>query len=106
MAKEKLNLVDMNDDELRSQLASAEHEYQQMKFDHADKGIANPMEIRELRRDVARILTEGRRREIAPSLSPRQSVREPSAAGCAGPAACRPVHGTHGNPAGSSLRDH
>ena len=36
-----------------------------MKFDHAARGIANPMEIRELRRDVARILTEGRRREIA-----------------------------------------
>ncbi len=65
MAKEKLNLVDMTEDELRSELASAEHQYQQMKFDHAAKGIANPMEIRELRRDVARILTEGRRREIA-----------------------------------------
>jgi len=65
MAKEKLNLVDMTDEELRSQLASAEHEYQQMKFDHAAKGIANPMEIRELRRDVARILSEGRRREVA-----------------------------------------
>lgn len=69
MAKEKLNLVDMNDDELRSQLASAEQEYQQLKFDHAAKGIANPMEIRELRRNVARILTEGRRREIA-AMSP------------------------------------
>lgn len=64
MAKEKLNLVDMSDDELRSQLASAENEYQQLKFDHAAKGIANPMEIRELRRNVARILTEGRRREL------------------------------------------
>lgn len=64
MAKEKLNLVDMTDEELRSQLASAEQEYQQLKFDHAAKGIANPMEIRELRRNVARILTEGRRREI------------------------------------------
>ena len=65
MAKEKLNLVDMTDDELRSEHASAEREYQQMKFDHAAKGIANPMEIRVMRRDVARILTEGRRREIA-----------------------------------------
>jgi large subunit ribosomal protein L29 len=71
MAKEKLNLVDMTDDELRSQLAGAEHEYQQMKFDHAAKGIANPMEIRELRRNVARILTEGRRREIA-AMSPEE----------------------------------
>ena len=65
MAKEKLNLVDMSDDQLREQLASAEREYQQIKFDHAARGIGNPMEIRELRREVARILTEGRRREIA-----------------------------------------
>ena len=64
MAKEKLNLLDMTEDELRSELASAENSFQQMKFDHAARGIANPMEIRELRRDVARILTEGRRREI------------------------------------------
>lgn len=59
----------MTDDELRSQLASSEREYQQLKFDHAAKGIANPMEIRELRRNIARILTEGRRREIA-AMSP------------------------------------
>lgn len=65
MAKEKLNLVDMSDDQLREQLATAEREYQQIKFDHAARGIGNPMEIRELRREVARILTEGRRREIA-----------------------------------------
>lgn len=71
MAKEKLSLVDMTDEALRSQLASAELEYQQMKFDHAAKGIANPMEIRELRRNVARILTEGRRREIA-AMSPEE----------------------------------
>ena len=69
MAKENLNLVDMTEDELRNELASAEQAYQQMKFDHAAKGIGNPMEIRELRRNVARILTEGRRREIA-AMSP------------------------------------
>lgn len=73
MAKEKLNLVDMTDEELRSQLASAEQEYQQLKFDHAAKGIANPMEIRELRRNVARILTEGRRREVE-SMGPEQTA--------------------------------
>ena len=75
MAKEKLNLVDMTDDELRSQLASAEQEYQQLKFDHAAKGIANPMEIRELRRNVARILTEGRRREIEAMTSAELAMR-------------------------------
>jgi len=71
MAKEILNLVDMTETELSSQLASAEQEYQQMKFDHAARGIANPMEIRELRRSVARILTEGRRREIV-AMTPEE----------------------------------
>lgn len=71
MAKEKLNLVDMTEDELRSELASAEQAYQQMKFDHAAKGIGNPMEIRELRRNVARILSEGRRREVA-AMTPEE----------------------------------
>lgn len=65
----------MTDDELRSQLASAEQEYQQLKFDHAAKGIANPMEIRELRRNVARILTEGRRREIEAMTSAELAMR-------------------------------
>ena len=49
-----------------------EREYQQMKFDHAAKGIANPMEPRELRRrDIARIHTEVRNRELA-EMSPDQ----------------------------------
>ena len=65
MAKEKLNVAEMTDADLQSKLASLEHEYQQMKFDHAVKGIGNPMEIRELRRNIARILTEGRKRELA-----------------------------------------
>ncbi len=71
MAKEKLNVAEMTDAELKSQLASLEHEYQQMKFDHAVKGLANPMEIREMRRNIARILTEGRSRELA-AMTPEQ----------------------------------
>lgn len=59
----------MTDADLQAQLASMEHEYQQMKFDHAVKGLANPMELRELRRNIARILTEGRKRELA-AMSP------------------------------------
>lgn len=71
MAKEKLNVAEMTDADLKSQLASLEHEYQQMKFDHAVKGLANPMEIREMRRNIARILTEGRSRELA-AMTPEE----------------------------------
>jgi large subunit ribosomal protein L29 len=71
MAKEKLNIAEMTDADLRSELASLEHEYQQMKFDHTVKGLPNPMELRELRRNIARILTEGRSRELA-AMTPEQ----------------------------------
>jgi large subunit ribosomal protein L29 len=71
MAKEKLNVAEMTAAELKSQLASLEHEYQQMKFDHAVKGLANPMELREVRRNIARVLTEGRSRELA-AMTPEQ----------------------------------
>jgi large subunit ribosomal protein L29 len=65
MAKEKLELADKTVADLQAELASLENEYQQMKFDHAVKGIANPMELREVRRNIARILTENRQRELA-----------------------------------------
>ncbi len=71
MAKEKLELADMTVADLQAELASMETEYQQMKFDHAVKGIANPMELREIRRNIARIVTEGRKREIA-VMTPEQ----------------------------------
>jgi large subunit ribosomal protein L29 len=71
MAKEKLELADMTVADLQAELASLENEYQQMKFDHAVKGLGNPLELRELRREIARILTEGRSRELA-AMTPDQ----------------------------------
>jgi large subunit ribosomal protein L29 len=71
MAKEKLDLAAMSEADLVSTLGSLENEYQQMKFDHAVKGLSNPMELRELRRDIARVHTEARQREIA-AMTPDQ----------------------------------
>ncbi|MCA0236250.1 MAG: 50S ribosomal protein L29 [Bacteroidetes bacterium] len=71
MAKEKLELADMTVADLQAELASLENEYQQMKFDHAVRGIANPMELRDVRRNIARILTESRKRELA-VMTPEQ----------------------------------
>ena len=71
MAKEKFAPAELNDEQLRSELQSRDREYQQMKFDHAAKGIANPMELRDLRRDIARIYTEVRKRELA-AMTPEQ----------------------------------
>ena len=65
MTQEKQDFVAMPDAELSATLTSLEHEYQQLKFDHAVKGLGNPMEIRELRRDIARVYTEARARQLA-----------------------------------------
>jgi large subunit ribosomal protein L29 len=65
MAKEKLALDGASIEDLRTQLGSMENELIQMKFDHAVKGLANPMELRYIRRDVARVQTEIRKRELA-----------------------------------------
>lgn len=54
-----------SDDDLGVELASAQKEYQQMRFDNYARGVASPAQIKELRRDIARIKTEQRRRELA-----------------------------------------
>ena len=71
MAKEKFAPAELSDEQLAQELQSREREHQQMKFDHAAKGIANPMELRDMRRDIARIYTEIRGRELA-TYTPEQ----------------------------------
>lgn len=71
MAKEKLQTAGKEINELLAEMAGLETEYQQMKFDHAVKGLGNPMEIREMRRNIARIQTELRQRELS-AFSPEQ----------------------------------
>jgi large subunit ribosomal protein L29 len=71
MAKEKINFAEMADADLVSNHASMSTEYAQLKFDHTIKGMANPMELRDIRRNIARVNTEMRRREMA-TLTPEQ----------------------------------
>jgi large subunit ribosomal protein L29 len=51
-----------------------------MQFDHAVKGLDNPLTLREMRRDIARLKTEARRRELAQltpeELAKRSKIRE------------------------------
>jgi large subunit ribosomal protein L29 len=71
MAKEILHLDTMEVPDLLGQITSMENEYQQMKFDHAVRGLANPLELRNLRRKIARFHTEIRQRELA-AMSPEE----------------------------------
>ncbi|TXB61939.1 50S ribosomal protein L29 [Phaeodactylibacter luteus] len=63
--KKYLELQDYAEADLKSELASTEAQYQKLKFDHAIRGLDNPLVLREVRRDIARLRTEVRRRELA-----------------------------------------
>ncbi|MCB0629846.1 MAG: 50S ribosomal protein L29 [Saprospiraceae bacterium] len=63
--KKYLELQDFSDADLKSELEATEVQFQKLKFDHAVKGLDNPLTIREVRRDIARLQTEIRRRELA-----------------------------------------
>ena len=63
--KKYLELQDYSDADLSSELESTEAQYQKLKFDHAIRGLDNPLVLREVRRDIARLKSELRRRELA-----------------------------------------
>lgn len=50
---------------LYSRVDQLEAEYQSLRLDQVTKGLENPMEIRTLRRNIARVKTEISNRELA-----------------------------------------
>ena len=79
-SKKYLELQDFSDEDLVAELEATEVEYQKMKFDHAVKGLDNPLTLRVMRRDIARLKTEARRRELAQmppeELAKRSKIRD------------------------------
>jgi large subunit ribosomal protein L29 len=79
-SKKYLELQELSDAELVEELKGAESDYNKARFDHSIKGLDNPLELREMRRDIARIHTEARRRELAQAspeeLANRSKIRE------------------------------
>lgn len=75
MASNKFTeLKGFSDAELVSELENIERDYHKMQFDHASKGLENPLTLRETRRDIARVKTEIRRRELE-QASPAQIAK-------------------------------
>ena len=64
-SKKYLELQEFSDSDLVSELEQTQFQYQKLKFDHAIKGLDSPLILREVRRDIARLKTEIRRREVA-----------------------------------------
>ena len=70
-SKKYLELMDYSDEELKNELDQIENAYAKLKFDHAVKGLDNPISLMDVRRDIARMKTEVRRREVS-TMSPEQ----------------------------------
>jgi len=77
--KKYIELQELSDDDIANELKEIQEQYAKLKFDHAVKGLENPLLIREIRRDVARINAEIRRRELASmsedDLAKRDKIR-------------------------------
>ena len=72
MATEKFKAASAySDADLLNHLSETEIAFKKLKMDHAIKGLENPLMIREVRRDVARLKTEVRRRELT-AMTPEQ----------------------------------
>ena len=65
--KKYLELLDFSVEDLQTELKETKSQYQSLKFDHTLKGLDNPLQLRAIRRDVARLNTELTRRELAAS---------------------------------------
>ena len=74
MAKNYIELGEMSDGDLQTELKQINAQYQKLRFDHTIKGLDNPINIRNTKRDIARIKTEIRRRELA-TMTPEQTAK-------------------------------
>ncbi len=62
--KKYLELQEFNDADLLTELKETEAQLHKLKFDHAIKGLDNPLLLKDIRRDIARLNTEVRHREL------------------------------------------
>ncbi len=77
--KKYIELQEFSDAELLSELEETQTQYRNLKFDHSIKGLDNPVILKEVRRDIARLNSEIRRRELAKlteeELAKRSKIR-------------------------------
>ena len=72
--KKFIELGEMSDSDLMAELKQINSQYQKLLFDHAIKGLDNPVSLRSTRRDIARLKTEIRRREVG-AFTPAQIAK-------------------------------
>lgn len=65
MAQEKLELHTLSDQDIISRITEDQLRLKKLKFSHAVTPVENPLIIRTLRREIARLKTEQRKRELS-----------------------------------------
>lgn len=73
MADQKLQ--DMSSEDLLSQLSGLEAELNRTSFEHSVRGLANPNVLTDTRKEIARIKTEMRSRELAAMSDEQLAMR-------------------------------
>jgi large subunit ribosomal protein L29 len=74
-----VELRELPEDELRSRLESSKEELFNLRFQLATGQLDNPMRIKEVRHEVARILTVLRERELEEAAASGQGEEEEAA---------------------------
>ena len=65
MSKNKLNLKELSEEQLDTELTVIENDLHKMHFEKSIRGTQDNSEFKKKRRDIARILTESRKRDLA-----------------------------------------
>ena len=69
-----IELQQYTDEDVQNEINVTEEQYKKLKFDHAIRGLENPLLLKEVRRDIARLYTEQRAREIK-AMTPEQLAK-------------------------------
>ena len=72
--KKYIEIGEMSDADLKTELNQINVQYQKLRFDHTIKGLDNPVHLRNTKRDIARLKTEIRKREVA-AMTPEQTAK-------------------------------
>jgi large subunit ribosomal protein L29 len=73
-SKKFLELQDMASESIREELKQARIDLNRMKFDHGSKGLEDPKLLGSTKKEIARLLTELRSREVK-AMSPEQLAK-------------------------------
>ena len=69
--KKFIELQELSVESIHKELSQLQTDLNRMKFDHGSKGLQNPLELNESKKDIARLQTELRAREVK-AMSPAE----------------------------------